>query len=88
MEAEAQPTEAGSNQLQMAVLAVEGMHCASCAALIEETLVEDLGVSRAEVDLGTARAVVVYDASRHTTDDLCNAVLAAGYSATVVDVVT
>ncbi len=64
------------------VLAIEGMHCESCVALIEETLVEDLGVARASVDLESARATVAYDPALHTVDDLCAAVVAAGYEAT------
>lgn len=68
----------------MAVLAIEGMHCASCAALIEETLVEDLGAARAEVDLESGRATVHYDPSQHREADLCDAVAAAGYTATLV----
>ena len=64
------------------VLAIDGMHCGSCVALIEETLVEDLGVARATVDLASTRATVVYDPSVHTVDDLCAAVVAAGYEAT------
>lgn len=66
----------------MVVLAIDGMHCGSCVNLIEETLVEDLGVARASVDLASTRATVVYDPSLHTVDDLCAAVLAAGYKAT------
>ncbi len=68
----------------VAVLAIEGMHCQSCAGLIEETLVEDLGVARAVVDLGAARATVRYDPAVHRLDDLCAAVTAAGYRATPV----
>jgi len=68
-----------------ALLAVEGMHCGSCVALIEETLVEDLGVPSAEVDLAAGRAEVTYDPSTHTVDDLCAAVAAAGYRATPID---
>jgi copper chaperone CopZ len=69
----------------VAVLAVEGMHCGSCVALVEETLVEDLGVSRAAVDLESGRATVAYDPARFTVADLCDAVAAAGYTATPVD---
>jgi copper chaperone CopZ len=64
-----------------AVLAIEGMHCASCVALIEETLVEDLGVARASVDLESEKATIVYDPAQFSVDDLCDAVVAAGYRA-------
>jgi len=67
--------------MTVAVLSVEGMHCGSCVALIEETLVEDLGVEAAEVDLQSGRATVTFDPARHSVDDLCAAVVAAGYEA-------
>lgn len=75
----------GSGTLDTAVLQIEGMHCSSCASLIEETLLEDLGVTRAEVHLQAGRAVVSYDRTRHTPDDLCDAVAAAGYVARVLE---
>lgn len=82
MESGAQPVRGTT---ATAVLAVEGMHCGSCVALIEETLVEDLGVASATVDLATARATVVYDPSLYTIDDICAAVVAAGYAASPSD---
>ena len=75
----------GTMGLVVAVLAVEGMHCRSCIALIEETLVEDLGIARAEVDLESGRAVVHYDPTEYLVTDLCDAVAAAGYTAMPVD---
>jgi copper chaperone CopZ len=65
-------------------LAVEGMHCGSCSALIEETLAEQAGVSGASVDLEAARAVVSYDPSQVGLDDLRAAITEVGYSATPV----
>jgi copper chaperone CopZ len=60
------------------------MHCGSCAALIEETLIEQEGVGAACVDLETARAVVDYDSSLVGVDELRAAIAVAGYSATPV----
>ncbi len=42
-------------------LSVSGMHCASCAALIEEVLAEQEGLLAAHVDLVTERAEVTFD---------------------------
>ncbi|HXY26852.1 MAG TPA: heavy-metal-associated domain-containing protein [Acidimicrobiales bacterium] len=42
-------------------LTVTGMHCASCAALIEEVLTEQPGLRAAQVDLDAARARVTFD---------------------------
>jgi Cu+-exporting ATPase len=66
------------------VLQVEGMHCGSCVALIEETLAEQSGVTSAAVDLDAARAVVGFDPSQIDVDALTAAVAEAGYAATPV----
>ncbi len=65
-------------------LAVEGMHCGSCVALIQETLEEQAGVTSATVDLDAARAVEGYDPARIDVDGLTAAVVEAGYAATPV----
>jgi len=65
-------------------LAVEGMHCGSCVALVEETLGEQDGVTHASVDLDAARAVVDYDPARIDVDALTAAVAEVGYVATPV----
>ncbi len=65
-------------------LAVEGMHCGACVALIEEGLAEQAGVMAASVDLDSARAVVDYDPSLVGLDELRSTIAEAGYSATPV----
>jgi copper chaperone CopZ len=60
------------------------MHCASCVALIEETLIEQSGVATASVDLDSARAVVVYDPALVGPDQLRAAIAEAGYTAATV----
>jgi copper chaperone CopZ len=42
-------------------LVVTGMHCESCAALIEEVLAEQPGLLAAQVDLSAERAEVTFD---------------------------
>jgi copper chaperone CopZ len=44
-----------------AQLVVSGMHCESCAALIEEVLAEQPGMLAARVDLASERAEVTFD---------------------------
>jgi copper chaperone CopZ len=68
-----------------ASLSIEGMHCGSCSALIEETLVEQSGVVEASVDLDAARAVVRFDAGQLGVNDLCGLVSSVGYEATVLE---
>ena len=65
-------------------LAVEGMHCGSCVALIQETLGEQDGVTSATVDLESARAVVGFDPSRIDVASLTAVVAEVGYAATPV----
>jgi copper chaperone len=62
-------------------LSVEGMHCGSCVALIEEVLGEQAGVSSASVDLDSARAVVEYDPSQLDVGRIQAAIVEAGYAA-------
>jgi copper chaperone CopZ len=66
-------------------LRVDGMHCGSCVALIEETLTEQSGVTLASVDLDSARAVVEYDPTLVGPDQLRAAIAEAGYTAALVD---
>jgi Cu+-exporting ATPase len=72
------PSAAGAATVE---LAVTGMHCASCAALIEETLAERSGVAGAAVDLDAGRARVAFDPTAVTVEELCAAVADAGYGA-------
>ncbi len=63
-------------------LAIDGMHCESCVALIEEVLAEQAGVKSAAVDLASATAVVRFDPALVGTEDLQSAIAEVGYSAT------
>ena len=75
------PESAGTGGVATVELEVGGMHCQSCAALIEETLERDPGVHQAAVDLNAARASVVYDPQAVSVDEVCAAVTSAGYTA-------
>lgn len=61
-------------------LPVAGMSCHHCQAAVEKALLKVPGVSRAQVDLEGARAVVEYDPAKTTRDMLVAAVEDAGYS--------
>lgn len=82
----ARPPDPGEDlAIERAVLAVTGMHCASCAALIEESLVERPGVLHAHVDLAAERAVIDFDPMQVDLGALCGAVAAAGdYGASAI----
>lgn len=58
---------------------VNGMHCASCGLLIDETVEELDGVDRCETDVKRGRSRVTYDPDRVTVDAIAAAVVEAGY---------
>ncbi len=62
-------------------LSLSGMHCASCAGLIERGLKKVAGVKTANVNFAAEKARVVYDTSLATPDQLIAAVVKAGYKA-------
>lgn len=66
-------------------LNITGMHCASCAALIEKALIKNSGVIRANINLATERGLVQFDDSLISPSELINLVAKAGYQAEVFD---
>jgi copper chaperone CopZ len=74
---------AGAAHTAVVQLAVTGMHCGACVALIEEMLAEQEGVTSAVVDLDSASARVEFDPSQVGVDALCAIVGEAGYSASL-----
>jgi len=62
-----------------------GMHCSSCARLIERQLKKTPGVFDAAVNYGSEQASVECDPSVATPEALAGAVAAAGYKAVVGD---
>jgi Cu+-exporting ATPase len=78
---EAKPLQLGEGgeQLEKATIPITGMHCASCAATIEESLNKVEGVFKAAVNFATEKAYVEYDPSKATPQKLEEAVKEAGY---------
>lgn len=62
-------------------LAISGMHCSSCANIIERQLKKVAGVSEARVNFASEKASIVYDPSMTQITDLKDAVAKAGYTA-------
>jgi copper chaperone CopZ len=65
-------------------LAVNGMHCAACAALIEEVLTEQPGLLAAHVDLMTKRAEVTFDDTVTELAVLQSVIAELGYGSSLV----
>jgi P-type Cu2+ transporter len=64
-------------------LDVLDMHCAGCAALIEDALKKMRGVSRARVHYATQRARVNFDSSQVSVEQLLHRIEQLGYAADI-----
>lgn len=62
-------------------LAIEGMHCASCALLIDDALTDVPGVRSVSTSSKKQRATIVHD-DRATCDRIIAAIEELGYRAT------
>lgn len=62
-------------------LKTTGMHCGSCAMMIQMTLEDLPGVKAAKAEYATGLAEVTYDSDTVDTDALIAAVKGAGYGA-------
>ncbi|MFQ5789955.1 MAG: heavy metal translocating P-type ATPase [Acidobacteriota bacterium] len=69
---------AGGSALAKMDLPVQGIHCASCVATIEQAVSELPGVSQAAVNFATERLSVAFDPSRVDMQKLNQAVRASG----------
>jgi Cu+-exporting ATPase len=58
---------------------ISGMSCATCAAIIEKSILSREGVSDVKVNLGTGTAAVEYDSTKSKLIDIEKAVKDAGY---------
>lgn len=59
---------------------VKGMHCASCAGIIEKTFKKTDGVQSAEVNYGTEKAKISFDTSRTSAEALSKKIEPLGYT--------
>lgn len=60
-------------------IGVDGMHCASCAAAVEDVLKKTSGVNEASVNLTTEQATVVFDEKKISTEAVKQAISESGY---------
>lgn len=59
---------------------IKGMHCASCASIIEKTLGKADGVHSVEVNYGTESAKISYDSAKTNPEHLSEKIKPLGYS--------
>ncbi len=59
---------------------IRGMHCASCAAVIEKTLEKAGGVREADVNYGTEKVAVTFDPAQTDPQELSARIEPLGYS--------
>jgi Cu+-exporting ATPase len=64
---------------EVRIFKVEGMHCASCAVVIEKALKKQGGVRDVSVNYGTETLSLGEDASHHTVESLASIILPLGY---------
>ncbi len=69
------------SELQIALIPVEGMTCAACAARVKRTLVDIEGVVSAEVSLADRNVQVRYVDKKLHSESLVTAINALGYKA-------
>ncbi|MDO5043811.1 MAG: heavy metal translocating P-type ATPase [Coriobacteriia bacterium] len=76
--------EARTADSQNIRLAIEGMHCASCSALIEKMLGRMDGVDSIAVNLANNTAALQYNPERLAIDDVLTKISDLGYSADII----
>ncbi len=70
-----------TNQLTKVSFPIIGMHCASCAKLIEHKLKKTPGIIDASVNYGSEQASVDYDPNISSEENLASAIKDIGYTA-------
>lgn len=66
-------------------LSLSGMHCSSCALIIEKSLKRIPGVKEANVNFSAEKALITYDESAVKKESFIDEVKRTGYSATFID---
>ena len=75
----------GKNTNARASLSLTGMHCASCANIIERSLKKVPGVKEGNVNFVAEKATVIFDETKTSVADLIEAIKRAGYQAELID---
>ncbi len=73
------PLASRTSQTATVALAVEKMHCDTCPITVDKSLRQVPGVLDAQVTIEPPQAIVSYDPTQATVDDLIAATTNAGY---------
>lgn len=68
-----------STPLTTEQLKVQGMHCASCALVIQKILKKEVGVENVEVNYANEKAKIVFDSKKISLDELNSKIETFGY---------
>ena len=66
---------------QKAILSISGMHCASCAKIIERELSEKFGVSSISVNYDSRKAFLEFNQQETNLDEIKKEIEGLGYKA-------
>ncbi|MEV0768592.1 heavy-metal-associated domain-containing protein [Nocardia salmonicida] len=64
---------------------IQGMHCGSCALLVDDTLEDLPGVRTTQTSMKKGRATVDLDLALNSPDDIVGAIAQLGYVAVIVE---
>lgn len=70
---------------QRIVLNISGMHCASCAGIIEKELKKNSAIESANVNFATEKATINFYDHKIRADELITIIKKAGYKASVIN---
>jgi len=65
--------------MEKVTVPIKGMHCASCALVIEKKLSKTEGVSSVKVNYGTEKATIEYDKGKASLDKMSDSIKPFGY---------
>ncbi len=66
--------------MQTTIFRVKGMHCASCASIVERTVKKIVGVQSVDVNPGTENAKIYFDNTKTNSKDFNNQLEPLGYA--------
>ena len=66
---------------EKAIITISGMHCTSCAKIIETTLEEKEGVTSISVNYDSKKAFLEFDSQKINLDEIKSEIKTAGYKA-------